>query len=139
MYCTYSVYSTYVHILKIQLSICCRTGTYVQCVNIGLVCTVHFMHVPTVYGAYYSLPHVLQVAADCMSRLARLTPNFLMNRGFSIGIGDVTPGENLIREKEKLVDNGLVCVCVCVCVCVRVCVHVQVYEYGLISYVVCVQ
>jgi DNA-directed RNA polymerase III subunit RPC1 len=47
-----------------------------------------------------------QVAADCMSRLARLTPNFLMNRGFSIGIGDVTPGENLIREKEKLVDNG---------------------------------
>ena len=30
------------------------------------------------------------------------------NRGFSIGIGDVTPGRALIREKEKLVEDGLV-------------------------------
>ena len=31
-----------------------------------------------------------------------------MNRGFSIGIGDVTPGEQLIRGKEQLVDKGWV-------------------------------
>lgn len=30
------------------------------------------------------------------------------NRGFSIGIGDVTPGKALIKEKESLVDNGSV-------------------------------
>lgn len=47
-----------------------------------------------------------QVAADCMTRLARLCPYFLSNRGFSIGIGDVTPGRGLIAEKEKLVEDG---------------------------------
>ncbi|XP_064391551.1 DNA-directed RNA polymerase III subunit RPC1-like isoform X2 [Halichondria panicea] len=47
-----------------------------------------------------------QEAADCMSRLARLCPFFLSNRGFSIGIGDVTPGKGLVRAKENLVDNG---------------------------------
>ena len=47
-----------------------------------------------------------QVAADCMTRLARLCPYFLSNRGFSIGIGDVTPGKGLIAEKEKLVEDG---------------------------------
>lgn len=47
-----------------------------------------------------------QIAADCMSRLARLCPYFLSNRGFSIGIGDVTPGKQLISEKEKLVKDG---------------------------------
>lgn len=34
--------------------------------------------------------------------------SFEGNRGFSIGIGDVTPGKDLITEKENLVDNGLV-------------------------------
>lgn len=29
-----------------------------------------------------------------------------MNRGFSIGIGDVTPGENLVKEKNKLLHDG---------------------------------
>jgi DNA-directed RNA polymerase beta' subunit len=28
------------------------------------------------------------------------------NRGFSIGIGDVTPGPRLVREKERLVREG---------------------------------
>ncbi len=41
-----------------------------------------------------------------MYRLARITSNFLMNRGFSIGIGDVTPGARLIEEKRKLVMSG---------------------------------
>ena len=62
-----------------------------------------------------------------MSRLARLCPFFLCkfcttthkplklthvvsltpaNRGFSIGIGDVTPGPGLVKEKERLVEEG---------------------------------
>lgn len=28
------------------------------------------------------------------------------NRGFSIGIGDVTPGPGLVKEKERLVTEG---------------------------------
>eukprot|EP00731_Ephydatia_muelleri_P022715 Em0015g298a len=47
-----------------------------------------------------------QVASDCMSRLARLCPYFLTNRGFSIGISDVTPGKKLIAAKERLVAEG---------------------------------
>ncbi|CAH2007685.1 unnamed protein product [Acanthoscelides obtectus] len=41
-----------------------------------------------------------------MWRLARMTSYYLMNSGFSIGIGDVTPGENLIRRKNKLLSAG---------------------------------
>eukprot|EP00795_Rhopilema_esculentum_P008415 gene8415-14396_t len=47
-----------------------------------------------------------QAAADAMWRLARLAPSFLMNRGFSIGIGDVTPGKGLVRAKNKLLLEG---------------------------------
>ncbi|CCD66619.1 DNA-directed RNA polymerase subunit [Caenorhabditis elegans] len=45
-------------------------------------------------------------AVDAMWRLARMAPVFLSNRGFSIGIGDVRPSEQLLREKGQLVDNG---------------------------------
>ena len=45
-------------------------------------------------------------AAAAMSRLARLCPAFLSNRGFSIGIGDVTPGAGLLKRKNDLLDNG---------------------------------
>jgi DNA-directed RNA polymerase III subunit RPC1 len=45
-------------------------------------------------------------ACDSMARLARLTSFYLMNRGFSIGIGDVTPGKTLLREKRILLDKG---------------------------------
>ncbi|XP_067671206.1 DNA-directed RNA polymerase III subunit RPC1-like isoform X1 [Haliotis asinina] len=47
-----------------------------------------------------------EYAADAMSRLARLCPAFLSNRGFSIGIGDVTPGLGLIKAKNALLDDG---------------------------------
>ncbi|XP_066925897.1 DNA-directed RNA polymerase III subunit RPC1-like isoform X1 [Clytia hemisphaerica] len=47
-----------------------------------------------------------QAAADGMWRLARITPWFLSNRGFSIGIGDVTPGKGLITAKERLLKEG---------------------------------
>ncbi|CAG0896236.1 unnamed protein product, partial [Darwinula stevensoni] len=46
------------------------------------------------------------LAADGMWRLARLTSHFLMNRGFSIGIGDVTPGAGLLEAKQKLLEEG---------------------------------
>uniref|UniRef100_A0A3Q2QKV0 DNA-directed RNA polymerase subunit n=1 Tax=Fundulus heteroclitus TaxID=8078 RepID=A0A3Q2QKV0_FUNHE len=45
-------------------------------------------------------------AANAMSRLARLAPVFLSNRGFSIGIGDVTPGAGLLKAKQDLLDDG---------------------------------
>lgn len=47
-----------------------------------------------------------QAAADGMWRLARVAPWFLSNRGFSIGIGDVTPGPGLIKAKEELLAEG---------------------------------
>lgn len=47
-----------------------------------------------------------QYAADGMWRLARLCSFYLMNRGFSIGIGDVTPGVGLLNAKETLLNAG---------------------------------
>lgn len=47
-----------------------------------------------------------QVAADAMWRLARICPVYLSNRGFSIGIGDVTPGEGLLIAKQQLLSEG---------------------------------
>ena len=46
------------------------------------------------------------VSCTAMWRLARVASWFLMNRGFSIGIGDVTPSRSLIHTKQKLVENG---------------------------------
>ncbi|XP_025836904.1 DNA-directed RNA polymerase III subunit RPC1 [Agrilus planipennis] len=45
-------------------------------------------------------------AIKAMWRLARLSSNLLMNTGFSIGIGDVTPGETLVQRKNKLLSSG---------------------------------
>lgn len=45
-------------------------------------------------------------AADAMWRLARITSFFLANRGFSIGIGDVTPGIGLLKAKHNLLNAG---------------------------------
>nr|XP_032834584.1 DNA-directed RNA polymerase III subunit RPC1 isoform X1 [Petromyzon marinus] len=45
-------------------------------------------------------------AASGMSRLARMAPAFLSNRGFSVGIGDVTPGRGLLRAKQELLTEG---------------------------------
>ncbi|GMT04446.1 hypothetical protein PENTCL1PPCAC_26619, partial [Pristionchus entomophagus] len=45
-------------------------------------------------------------AVDAMWRLARMAPVYLSNRGFSIGIGDVRPGVQLLKEKTDLVVNG---------------------------------
>ncbi|XP_012276667.1 DNA-directed RNA polymerase III subunit RPC1 [Orussus abietinus] len=45
-------------------------------------------------------------ATTAMWRLARMASYFLMNRGFSIGIGDVTPGQGLLRAKQELLNAG---------------------------------
>ena len=47
-----------------------------------------------------------EAAAAALGRLAKLTSTYLMNRGFSIGIGDVTPGSGLLRAKKNLLDKG---------------------------------
>lgn len=45
-------------------------------------------------------------ATTAMWRLSRMASYYLMNRGFSIGIGDVTPGVPLLRQKQKLLREG---------------------------------
>ena len=103
--------------VRVCVCVCVCVCVY-ACVRVH-VCVFVYMHAYVFTGhiAGHRLitpsPHVhaymrTQVAADCMSRLARLTPWYLMNRGFSIGIGDVTPGEQLIQGKEQLVDKGWV-------------------------------
>ncbi|TRY75843.1 hypothetical protein TCAL_12658 [Tigriopus californicus] len=41
-----------------------------------------------------------------MWRLSRVASWYLMHRGFSIGIGDVTPSPHLLKKKQDLVDFG---------------------------------
>jgi len=50
------------------------------------------------YGNFY--------AAECMSRVAKLSARFMGNWGFSIGISDVTPDRVLIDKKAKLLEQG---------------------------------
>ena len=50
--------------------------------------------------------HSSQEAIDAMWRLCRLVPFFLTNRGFSLGISDVTPSHKLDDVKKKRVAKG---------------------------------
>lgn len=43
-------------------------------------------------------------AVGAMNRMAKLCARFLGNRGFSIGINDVTPGKHLNHQKDKLIE-----------------------------------
>ncbi len=45
-------------------------------------------------------------AVAAMNRLARLSARWLTNQGFSIGIGDVYPGEKLTNLKKTLVERA---------------------------------
>ncbi|XP_041970102.1 DNA-directed RNA polymerase III subunit RPC1 [Aricia agestis] len=47
-----------------------------------------------------------EYAVRAMWRLARMASYYMMNRGFSFGISDVTPGRRLIDAKNKLLDAG---------------------------------
>ena len=50
-----------------------------------------------------------RAACVAMWRLARVASWFLMNRGFSIGIGDVTPTTSLERNKQDLYNMRKLC------------------------------
>lgn len=41
-----------------------------------------------------------------MNRLAKLSARFIGNRGFSIGIDDVTPATRLVHKKQQTVTTG---------------------------------
>ena len=60
------------------------------------------------YQVFYYLlrDHGERVAAKVMWRLARIIPVFLSHWGFSIGIGDVTPGVELNKAKQRLLTEG---------------------------------
>ncbi|CUM63180.1 uncharacterized protein PRCAT00000748001 [Priceomyces carsonii] len=45
-------------------------------------------------------------AANAMNRMAKLCARYLGDRGFSIGINDVTPGYDLKRKKELMVEQA---------------------------------
>ena len=45
-------------------------------------------------------------AVQAMNRLARLSARWLTNQGFSIGLGDVYPGDKLGNLKQKLVERA---------------------------------
>ncbi|XP_072929646.1 DNA-directed RNA polymerase III subunit RPC1 [Epargyreus clarus] len=47
-----------------------------------------------------------EYAVRGMWRLARMASYYMMNRGFSFGIIDVTPGRKLIEAKNKLLESG---------------------------------
>uniref|UniRef100_A0A5K3FYM9 DNA-directed RNA polymerase subunit n=1 Tax=Mesocestoides corti TaxID=53468 RepID=A0A5K3FYM9_MESCO len=47
-----------------------------------------------------------KACADAMWRLSRIGLFYLSHRGFSIGIGDVTPDSNLTAAKSKLISQG---------------------------------
>nr|AOE43186.1 RNA polymerase III largest subunit [Cavenderia deminutiva] len=63
-------------------------------------------------GNKNSLFHVLMrdftpaIAANCMTRLAKLCARFLGDHGFSIGIPDVKPSPDLNAKKDALVAKG---------------------------------
>ena len=46
------------------------------------------------------------VGIEKISHLFVFSCHLLGNRGFSIGIGDVTPGQGLLRAKDQLLSNG---------------------------------
>ncbi|KAF1962438.1 beta and beta-prime subunits of DNA dependent RNA-polymerase [Byssothecium circinans] len=45
-------------------------------------------------------------AVQAMNRLSRLSARWLTNNGFSLGINDVTPGDELNRRKQALIDEA---------------------------------
>ncbi|CDH08890.1 DNA-directed RNA polymerase III subunit RPC1 [Zygosaccharomyces bailii ISA1307] len=47
-----------------------------------------------------------QEAANAMNRMAKLCARYLGNRGFSIGISDVTPADELRQKKEQMVESA---------------------------------
>lgn len=59
-------------------------------------------------GLFYSLQrdNSVEVAAQCMLRVAKFSARWIANYGMSIGISDVTPFQQLTDEKENLLKAG---------------------------------
>ena len=59
-------------------------------------------------GLFYVLirDYGAKEATRCMSRLAKLCARYLGDRGFSIGVDDVTPSKKLIELKERIMAEG---------------------------------
>lgn len=49
-----------------------------------------------------------QFSAIIMGRISKVSVRYLMNRGFSIGITDVTPDHTLISEKGRIIKDALI-------------------------------
>lgn len=47
-------------------------------------------------------------AVQAMNRLAKLSARWLTNRGFSIGVSDVTPGKQLVEKKTQLIEKAYI-------------------------------
>jgi len=59
-------------------------------------------------GLMYSLirDNSVEIATKCMLRVSKFSSRWISNYGMSIGIGDVTPFPNLLREKESMLKLG---------------------------------
>jgi DNA-directed RNA polymerase III subunit RPC1 len=59
-------------------------------------------------GLMYSLirDNSVEIATKCMLRVSKFSSRWISNYGMSIGIGDVTPFENLLVEKERMLTTG---------------------------------
>ena len=56
-------------------------------------------------GLMYSLirDNSVEIATKCMQRVSKFSSRWISNYGMSIGIGDVTPFDELTKRKEKLI------------------------------------
>jgi len=59
-------------------------------------------------GLFYSLirDNTVEVAAQSMLRLSKFSARWISNRGYSIGIGDVTPFDALKATKKELIETS---------------------------------
>ncbi|EAY20967.1 RNA polymerase Rpb1, domain 2 family protein [Trichomonas vaginalis G3] len=60
---------------------------------------------PKSLWAIMARDHSPKFAAVCMQRIAKMSCRYLMNRGFSIGIMDVRPDENLTNNKNAQISK----------------------------------
>ena len=49
---------------------------------------------------------VWQAAADMMYKITKVSLYYLQHRGFSIGISDLSPSDNLLVKKTAALDKG---------------------------------
>lgn len=92
------------------LWMCAKDG-YVVFRNSDLICGV-LDKVSLGSGSKSNIFHAImrdfssEQAAITMTRLSKLTSRYLQNRGFSIGISDVSPSSSLSERKQEVVNEG---------------------------------